>query len=113
MSNHLEKIGRKRRSYDSEFKERALEIVKSGRNVRSVAESLGIKEGLLYKWRRKSEKSDGIKRERGGEENISRSCSKEIASLKTRIAELEKEVSTLSEDRAILKKALHIFSQVT
>ena len=40
-----------RRKYDSNFKQQVLQMIANGRPVRDVAESLGIGENLIYRWR--------------------------------------------------------------
>jgi len=40
-----------RRKYDADFKQEVLQMIANGRPVREVAESLGISENLIYKWR--------------------------------------------------------------
>ena len=39
-----------RRRYDAEFRKNALQLVKDGRSIQDVSESLGIKSSLLYSW---------------------------------------------------------------
>ena len=40
-----------RRKYDDDFKQQALQLVRNGQSARSVANSLGISESLLHKWK--------------------------------------------------------------
>jgi transposase len=40
-----------RRKYDVDFKQQVLQMISNGRPVREVAESLGIGENLIYRWR--------------------------------------------------------------
>jgi transposase len=49
-----------RRKYDDDFKQQALQLVRNGQPVRSVANSLGISESLLHKWKqsRRDEQSE-------------------------------------------------------
>jgi transposase len=95
-----------RRNYNKEFKEQALLMVKSGRSVSSVATSLGINEGLLYKWRRQyGENADGVS-QNGNTESKKMNFQGEIRRLEAALRRVE-------EEREILKKALSIFSQVT
>jgi transposase len=43
-----------RRKYDEEFKKNAVKLsYASPKSVREVAEDLGVREGMLYKWRQK------------------------------------------------------------
>jgi transposase len=83
--------GKLRRKYDEEFKRSALKMIENGQTVRSVAESLGVGENLLHKW--KSAK-------RAGASDLER----ENLELRARNRQLELE-------RDILKKALSIFSR--
>jgi transposase-like protein len=46
MSNNG--TGRVKRKYDEEFKRSALKMIDNGQTVRSVAESLGVGENLLW-----------------------------------------------------------------
>ena len=85
-----------RRQYDAEFKKNALQLISDGRSVSSVAQSLGVSEGLFYNWKSKAKKAALTKPQ--SEANA------EIARLKKQLAEVEME-------RDILKKALGIFSR--
>ncbi|MCA1601133.1 MAG: transposase, partial [Acidobacteria bacterium] len=40
-----------RRKYDDEFKRQAVQMIANGQPVSSVAQSLGIGEKLLHKWK--------------------------------------------------------------
>ncbi len=88
---------KKRRRYDSEFKENALKMIEDGRSVPSVSQALGVREGLLYSWKSKAKK----KRVSGGKGEV-----EEMKILRKRLREVEQE-------RDILKKALSIFSRQT
>ena len=85
-----------RRQYDAEFKKNALQLITDGRSVSSVAQSLGVSEGVLYNWKSKAKKEALIKPQ--SEDKA------EIEALKKKLAEAEME-------RDILKKALGIFSR--
>lgn len=80
-----------RRKYDDDFKQNALQMIEHGQSVRSVAQSLGVSENLLHKWKqaRHSRRSD---------------MEAENAELRARLRQVEQE-------RDILKKALSIFSR--
>ena len=88
-----------RRKYDTEFKQQVLQMISNGRPVREVAESLGIGENLIYRWRSRQES-------KGTEGNENASVTTDQQALLRRIRELEME-------RDILKKALAIFSRQT
>jgi transposase len=91
-----------RRKYDREFKEGAVRLIlDGGRTVRSVAEDLGIHENMLHRW--KKEYLEDREHAFPGKGHM-KPHEEEIFKLKRRIADLE-------EDRAILKKALAIFSK--
>lgn len=84
----------KRRQYDAAFKANVLQLHKDGRSIRSLSESFGINENILYRWRKAITK----------EEVNSTASEKEVKQLRQRVAELETEWD-------ILKKALGIFSR--
>jgi len=91
-----------RRKFDREFKERALRlIVEGGRTLRSVSRDLGIHESVLQRWKR--EYLEDREHAFPGKGHM-KPHEEEIFSLKKKIADLE-------EDRAVLKKALAIFSK--
>jgi len=83
--------------YDDEFKKRAVRLsYSSDRTVKSVAESLGIRTNLIYRWRKLyTPEGDKTKMSEQGDE---------IRDLRTRIAELE-------EENDILKKASAYFAK--
>jgi transposase len=89
MSNNG--TGRTRRKYDEEFRRGALKMIDNGQTVRSVAESLGVGENLLHKWKRTN---------RAGASDLER----ENLELRAKNRQIELE-------RDILKKALSIFSR--
>ena len=95
-----EKMGpEKRRKYDAAFKEEVLKMVFNGRPVPEVAQSLGIGENLIYRWKRRDKKAQSH-----AASNTADSGNVQIESLNKRIHELEME-------RDILKKALAVFSR--
>lgn len=82
-----------RRKYDDEFKRDALQMIANGQPVRAVAQSLGVGENLLHKWKQAARGSQSP-----GE--------REVSELRARLRQVEQE-------RASLKKALSIFSRQT
>jgi transposase len=91
-----------RRRYDREFKEGAVRLIlDGGRTVRSVSRDLGIHENMLHRWKKEylQDREDAFP----GKGHM-KPHEEEIFKLKKKIADLE-------EDRAILKKALAIFSK--
>jgi transposase len=95
-------MGAKRRKYDASFKEEVLKMVFNGRGVSEVAQSLGIGENLIYRWKSRYQKQHFVAASRI--EDISLTEEQQV--LHRRIKELEME-------RDILKKALGIFSRQT
>lgn len=45
------KAGKTRRKYDDVFKQQALQMLRLGQSVPTVAPTLGISAGVLYKWK--------------------------------------------------------------
>jgi len=85
-----------RRRYDSEFKEEAVvTVLNEGRQIKDVAESLGIKPEILGRWRR-----EYLARRGGG-----------LTEQETEVQQLRKELEKTQRERDILKKALAIFSK--
>lgn len=82
---------RAKRKYDEDFKRSALKMIDGGQTVRSVAESLGVGENLLHKW--KSARRSGA------------------SDLEREVIELRAKNRQLELERDILKKALSIFSR--
>jgi len=82
-----------RRKYDDEFKQQALLMIRNGQSARSVANSLGVSESLLHKWKqsRRDEQTE---------------LEKENEQLRLRLRAIETE-------RDILKKAISIFSRAS
>ncbi len=93
----------KRRKYDASFREEVVKMVLSGRPVTEVAQSLGIGENLIYRWKSRYNSNQGATSVKVG--NVV-SITGDQQTLLRRIGELEAE-------RDILKKALAIFSRQT
>jgi transposase len=89
-----------RRSYDDEFKEEACRlVVKDGRSIRSVEESLGITDGVLKDWVLRYRKDSAA------------SCNGKRQIQEEKVRRLEKELFRVTRERDILKKAVAIFSK--
>jgi transposase len=80
-----------RRKYDEDFKLQALKMIDNGQSVRSVAQTLGVSENLLHKWKH-------------AKHGPLTALEQENTALKAKLKQLETE-------RDILKKALSIFSR--
>lgn len=85
------------RPYPSEFRERALELVRSGRTVVDVAATLGIAQSCLYRWKQQDLLDRGVRPTSG------RAQSAESAAANRRIRELEEESKILREAAAAVE----------
>jgi transposase-like protein len=77
------------RPYPPEFRQRALDLVRSGRSVPEVARLLGIAESYLYRWKRQDLADRGLK---------PATESADLTAARRKIRELE-------EENKILRKA--------
>ena len=85
-------MSRPRRSFDREFRDGAVRIVKeTGRPVADVARELGVYEGTLGNWVRRdeAERAGGL-----------------TADERAELARLRKEVATLRMERDVLKRSV-------
>ncbi len=82
---------KKRRKYDDAYKQQALQMLRLGQSVPTVAQVLGISQSLLYKWQ-------------GALQPMAHE--RELEQLRQRLKQVETE-------RDILKKALRIFCRPT
>ena len=98
------RTGTIRRSYDAEFRADVLKMVFSGRSVAEVAESLGIRENLIHKWKSRYKEASASSAKVLGESVVPLVAIAEYERVKARLREVEQE-------RDILKKALGIFSR--
>jgi putative transposase len=87
------------RPYPAEFRQRALDLVRSGRSVPEVAKLLGIAESCLYRWK----KQDLV--DRGLEPGTREIASAELVAARQRIRDLE-------EENKILRKAAAAVEEV-
>jgi len=95
-----------KRKYDSEFKRNAVLLSdEPGRTIPEVAESLGIKNDLIYRWRRQLR--------RNGEIAFPGHGKMALTSDQRRIRDLEKKLKDTEMERDILKKAMAIFSRTS
>ena len=89
-----------RRTHDSAFKERAVQMAQESQNVAATARQLGIGYSLLNSWRNAAD--------------LARSKGQGLAMAledKARLAALEKENANLREENEILKKATAYFAR--
>ncbi len=89
---------RTRPPYPEEFRREAVELVRSGRSMRDVAESLGVSAQTLRNW------SKQIDVDAGRREGLSSDDQEELSKLRRRVRVLEQE-------REILKRAAAFFAK--
>lgn len=85
------KTVRPRRKYDDAYKQHALQLLREGQSVPSVAQALGVSEGLLYRWKH----------------------ALRPAAIEQELEQLRHKLKQVETERDILKKALSIFSRQT
>ena len=94
------KTTRVRRNFTPEFKRDAVRLLRGGRSVTDVAESLGVARSLLQRWREQIEASSdeafpGRGKQTGDQEELRK---------------LKQKLRDVTEERDILKKALAYFA---
>ncbi len=94
---------KKRRKYDREFKQMAVELSKYRDDIRVLAEELEINPDLLYRWRREALESR--------EASFPGQGNPKQTEQEKEIAKLKKELRETQLERDILKKAVSIFSK--
>jgi transposase len=91
---------RTRPPYPPEFRREALELVRFGRSIGEVAESLGVSTQTLRSWRRQDDvdvgRSDGL-----------------TSAEREELRRLRRENRRLMQEREILKKAAAFFARET
>ena len=93
---------RTRKKYDREFKIKAVELSNQRGNSREIAEELGIRPELLYRWRR--EKQNYAANSFPGNGALKQTDEQR------ELARLRKAFTDMKMERDILKKAISIFS---
>jgi transposase len=87
--------------YPAEFKKEAVAMVRAGRSIRDLVDSLGVSEQSLRNWIRQDE------RDRGQRDDGLTSAERE------ELRKLRKEVSQLRQERDLLKRAAAFFARET
>jgi transposase len=87
--------------YPEQFRREALELVRQGRSIPDVAESLGITPQSLRNWKRQDD------RDRGERDDGLTSAERE------ELRALRKQVKRLEQERDILKRATALFARET
>ena len=90
-----------RPAYPEQFRREALQLVRQGRSIPDVAESLGVSQQTLRNWRRQGE------RDRGERDDGLTSAERE------ELRELRKRVKRVEQERDILKHATAFFARET
>ena len=88
--------------YPEQFRREALELVRQGRSIPDVAESLGISAQSLRNWRRQDERDRGER-----DDGLTQRRARGAAEL------LRKRVKRLEQERDILKRATALFARET
>ena len=107
--------GVKRRKYDTSFKQEVLQMVLNGRPVSEVAQSLGIGENIIYRWKSSTNQQQQSDRLPASVASSSHSSGGTPATMTAaeELLTLHKRIYELEQERDILKKALAIFSRQT
>jgi len=92
-----------KKSYDKAFKQMAVELRLSGKPAREVAEELGITPGMLNRWRREYEATQGSL--------VASESSASQGELKAENVRLKKELREARLEAEILTKVVSIFSK--
>lgn len=92
-----------RKTYDRNFKEKAVQLSYERDNISQLARELGIKASLLYKWRQDYQEF--------GTGSFPGKGKLKLSPEQEKIHELEKKLKETELERDILKKAISIFSK--
>ena len=92
-----------RRKFDRSYKLKAVEMSYQRSNIKELADELGIRVELIYRWR--SEFASRKEASFPGNGKVSQT------EAETEIARLKKELEEMRLERDILKKAVGIFSK--
>jgi transposase len=91
-----------RRKFDAEFKREAVRLITvGGRRASEVARNLGISANLLHRWKKQYMEDPGYAFPGKGH----------LKPEDEELRRLKKQLADVTEERAILKKALAIFSK--
>ncbi len=88
------------RSYNSEFRQRVVELLRAGRSVATVAAELDLAEATVYRWKAQDLSDRG---ERDGPSSSERG---ELAAARRRIRELETELELVRKAAALFQEGV-------
>ena len=94
---------KQRKTYDKEFKQMAINLCRSGKSPKAVAEELGVRRELIHRWNREYNSK--------GDLSFSGNGNEQLTEEEAEIARLKKQLKDAQEERDILKKAVNIFSK--
>ena len=94
---------KERQKYDRDFKQKAVELSFARGNAKEIAEELGIRPELLYRWRREYQQYE--------KNSFPGKGKPKMTDLEKEVARLQKELRDAKMERDILKKAVSIFSK--
>lgn len=100
-------MGRKTRSYTSEFKNEAIKLALDTSSIGEAAKDLGIPVSTLHAWVKQS----SLKPSELKEYNSSHEEKINVKTLLDKNRELQKRISRLEQEKAILKKAATYFAR--
>ena len=92
-----------RRQHDRDFKLKAVELSYQKENIRDLAQDLGIRPELIYRWRNEFATLKGKSFPGNGNAKQTEEDSE--------LARLKRELADVTMERDILKKAVGIFSK--
>ena len=93
---------RKKRIYDTEFKEKAIALSFQRENLKELADELGVNVERIFKWRRGHRLNE--------ESNLVKKPTQTTVNTEE-FKQLRKELKDTQLELEILKKAIHIFSK--
>ncbi|MFA0962771.1 transposase [Roseivirga sp. BDSF3-8] len=92
-----------RKSYDAAFKKEVVEMSYQRDNIKELANDLGLRPELIYRWRSEYERSS--------DKSFPGHGKAKLTPEEKKIKQLEKELRDAKMERDILKKAISIFSK--